>query len=177
MVIYNHYNNNIVETWYDSSNTLYSKCYDNNSEKVTVNIVFKGGRTYKYRNVLKTDFAMFRSAESNGKAFSEFIKKYECIRIADTDLEELEKYKQSLIEKTNEIQETPVKQLDCHIEFNPTTMQFGLYVGNKLVYSGIDGQVSVFGLLEAMKINVNVTETSTTDFSNNDEDADKIALE
>mgnify|MGYP003303045627 CR=1 FL=1 len=55
MIVYENYNNNIIESWYDSSNTVFSKCYDSDSETVTVNIVFKGGRTYKYRNVLKTD--------------------------------------------------------------------------------------------------------------------------
>lgn len=177
MIVYENYNNNIIESWYDSSNTVFSKCYDSDSETVTVNIVFKGGRTYKYRNVLKTDYSMFRSAGSNGKAFSEFIKKYECVRIADTDLAKLDEYKESLMAKTKEIQDTKVKSLDCSIEFNPKTMQFGLFVQDKLVYSGVEGQVSIFNLFKSMKVNAAVIETDKTEFEANDENADKIDLE
>ena len=45
MIVYNKYINNEDYTWYDSSNVIFSKCYDNNSDSKTLKIVFKDGRT------------------------------------------------------------------------------------------------------------------------------------
>lgn len=42
MIVYNKYLDNQDYTWYDSSNVLFSKCYDDpNSNTKTLKIVFK----------------------------------------------------------------------------------------------------------------------------------------
>lgn len=91
----------IDRVWYDSANVVYSECKDNNDLK-TVKVVFKKGQTYVYKKVDTNDYVMFVHGGidgSNGKALNQFIKpKYECERVADTDMihlnEELEKLKE-----------------------------------------------------------------------------------
>ena len=52
MIVYNKYLDNQDYTWYNSSNVLFSKCYDDpNSNTKTLKIVFKNGRTYIYKDV------------------------------------------------------------------------------------------------------------------------------
>ena len=52
MIVYNRYVNQEDHVWYESSNIIYSKCYDTqNSKFKSLKIVFKGGRTYLYRDV------------------------------------------------------------------------------------------------------------------------------
>lgn len=158
MIVYEHFCNGYLEAWYDSSNIIYSKCFEH-ADSVTLNIVFKGGRTYKYRSVEKNDYLMFKVAESTGVAFNEFIKKYECVRIADTNLDELDKYYQSLKDTKEEMREGKVKDIDCKVEINPSTQEFGLYVNDKLMYSGVEGQVSLFALLSVLNVGVRTEET------------------
>jgi hypothetical protein len=81
MIVYNKYTNSRDYTWYDSSNIVFSECIDTTEEEKTLKIVFKQGRTYIYRKVDVNDYLLFRNAESNGKAFNQYIKKYECVRL------------------------------------------------------------------------------------------------
>ena len=60
MIVYNKYINNEDYTWYDSSNVIFSKCYDNNSDSKTLKIVFKDGRTYLYKDVATMDYISFK---------------------------------------------------------------------------------------------------------------------
>ena len=59
-------------------------------------IVFKKGRCYLYHDVSILDYVIFREHSSQGKALNEYIKKYECERINDVNLEELENFKEKL---------------------------------------------------------------------------------
>ena len=87
MIIYNRYVNQEDHVWYDSSNIVYSKCYDTQNTKFkTLKIVFKGGRTYVYRNVDADDYIIFKTATSNGQEFNKRIKKYDAVRILNQPL-------------------------------------------------------------------------------------------
>ena len=98
MVVYNRYVNNKDHTWYDSSNVVYSLCYDNNEATKNLKIVFKNGRTYLYKNVDVNDYIGFRSGESTGKTVNQYIvKKYQGVRLPDTDMEKLDELKEEFI--------------------------------------------------------------------------------
>ena len=101
-IVYNKYINNRDHTWYDSSNVLYSVCYDTNAEKKTLKVVFKQGRTYLYKDVDVNDYLMFRNSESHGKSVNEFIvKKYKGVRLSDTTQETLDNLNDLKTEKSN----------------------------------------------------------------------------
>lgn len=157
MITYNRYVDNKDHTWYDSSNVLYSMCYDNNGNEKVLKLVFKQGRTYIYKGVDVNDYLAFKTADSNGKAFNQYIKKYEAIRIQDTDLEKLEALKDGFMnekEKTDEV----FSDLAYHISYNDATGEFALMLNGKPVYKGIEGQVSVVNLLKSMGIGFSMSE-------------------
>ena len=104
MKLYSKYENSQEFCWYDSSNIIFSKCYDNPGDCKVVKIIFKNGRTYLYKDVDVNDYIMFRDAESNGSAFTKYIKKYAATRIQDTDLSKLEELKDSFINENQELQ-------------------------------------------------------------------------
>lgn len=57
------------------SSMIQSSMYDTTTGELVVN--FNGGSTYTYNGVTNEDYNAFTSAESTGKAFNEFIRKYE----------------------------------------------------------------------------------------------------
>lgn len=149
--IYNKYIKNEDHTWYDSSNIVYSVCYDGAQTK-SLKIVFKAGRTYLYKDVSPVDYVRFRDAESNGKVFNECIKQYPCTRLDDTSLEGLEKMKQDFQSKDS------FTEYKIHIDFNNETGEFKLKINDDVVYEGIEGQVSVVNLLRSMKLEYTMSE-------------------
>lgn len=153
MKTFEKYINNIQYCWYDSSNTLFSKCYDNPGDLKVIKIIFKGGRTYLYKDVDVTDYVAFRDAASNGTAFSKYIKKYVATRIQDTDLNELAEMKSKFMDESDEIQETKISDLDYVIEYCERTGDFDLKLGDSIIYHGIEGQVSIINLFKSMGIN------------------------
>lgn len=91
------YIDNKEYVWYNSSNILYSECDDNPQSLVkNVKIVFKKGRCYLYHDVSILDYVIFREHSSQGKALNEYIKKYECEKIGDINLTELENFKEKI---------------------------------------------------------------------------------
>ena len=104
--IYSKYIKNEDHNWYDSSNIVYSVCFDGAATK-SLKIVFKGGRTYLYKDVSPVDYVRFRDAESNGKVFNEVIKQYPCTKLDDTSLEQLENMK-------NEVSKVTYRLLTCY---------------------------------------------------------------
>lgn len=152
-IIYNRYLNNVDHTWYDSSNVLYSECFDNQNINKNVKLVFKGGRTYLYKDVNADDYLQFKlTNESHGSAANKFIiKKYECVRLSDTDMETLEKFKESTIEEDNKIDES-MSNIAYHIDINDETGEFNLSINNRQLFSGIEGQVSILNLLKSLNI-------------------------
>lgn len=87
---------NLDKAWYDSSTIIYSECDDIEGELKTVRVTFKDGRTYAYKGVKVNDYLMFREHMSQGKALNSFLKKYECERIDNCNVDDIK-------EKLNEI--------------------------------------------------------------------------
>ena len=170
-IIYNKYINNRDHSWYDSSNVLYSVCYDTNAGKKTLKIVFREGRTYLYRDVDVNDYLLFRNSESHGKSVNEFIiKKYKGVRLSDTSMEELDKLKDEFINE-NKITEEAFTNLAYHMEMNGETGEFRLSLNGKPIFEGIENQVSIVRLLKSMNINYSFSEleggiTKEEDFVN-----------
>lgn len=57
------------------SSMIQSSSYDTQSLELTV--TFHGGNTYSYTGVTESDYNSFVNAESTGKGFNEYIRKYE----------------------------------------------------------------------------------------------------
>lgn len=176
MKAFEKYINNAQFCWYDSSNIIFSKCYNNEGTLKVVKIIFKNGRTYLYKDVDVEDYVKFRDAESNGQSFNKYIKKYTATRIQDTDLGKLEEMRQNFIKESNNVQETKVSDLGYSIDYCAESGEFLLKLGNKIIYSGIEGQVSIINLFKSMGFNcilnmVDKVENAT------DENEDKINIE
>lgn len=79
MLILKEYNPNtrIERAWYESSNVLYSECYDKKDELKELKVVFKqkdgSTATYLYKDVNVNDYLMFRSSDSSGKGLIKYI--------------------------------------------------------------------------------------------------------
>lgn len=157
MIIYNKYTNSRDYTWYDSSNIIFSECIDTTEEEKTLKIVFKQGRTYIYRKVDVNDYLLFRNAESNGEAFNKYIKKYECVRLPDTDLNKLEEQKNAF-QKENQVVAEAMTNLSYHMEYNQETKEFRLKLNDNVIYEGVEGHVNIMRLLKCMSINYSVSE-------------------
>lgn len=149
---YNKYINNEDHTWYDSANIVYSVCYDK-PNATSLKVVFKGGGTYLYRNVDPVDYTLFRDAESNGKAFNERIRKYDTTKLEPTDLTKL----QELKEDFSHLDTCPFHEI--HIDVNNSTGELFVFLNQKLVYQGIEGQVSAINLLKSLQRSFTIAET------------------
>lgn len=103
--ILNYYNNktHIDKVWYDSSNVLYSECDDIENDYKNVRITFNNGSTYEYKQVNVNDYMMFREDISQGKAINKFIKKYECEKLENKNIENINEELISLKEIGKEI--------------------------------------------------------------------------
>lgn len=150
--IYSKYIKNEDHNWYDSSNIVYSVCFDGATNK-SLKIVFKGGRTYLYKDVDPIDYVRFRDAESNGKVFNEVIKQYPCTKLNDTSLDELDRMKNEFIKLDHPT------EYNIHIEFNDESGEFKLKINNKTVYEGIEGQVSIINLFKSMGLEYTMSGT------------------
>ena len=176
MIIYNRYVNCEDHVWYDSSNIVYSKCYDTkNSPTRTVKIVFKQGRTYVYRNVDANDYVRFKTAESTGKAFNEFIKKYDAVRIADTDLQKLNELQETFKNELKENDEQKFGDLVYNVKVNESTGEFIIVLGEKTLFRGIEGQFSILDLLTSLNIKHTLEQVEELP-NNSDENLDKINI-
>lgn len=176
MKTYSKYENGQEFCWYDSTNTLFSKCYDIPGDLKVVKIVFKSGATYLYKNVDVNDYLAFRDSESNGHSFFKHIKNYVNVRIQDTDLGKLEEMKNKFMNETQELQETKVSELAYTIEYCDADGRFVLKLGDKTIFSGIEGNVSIIALFKSMGINCELKEVDKVD-NDTDENEDKINVE
>lgn len=153
MIIFNRYINQEDHVWYDSSNIVYSKCYDTRSGSFkTLKIVFKGGRTYVYQDVDSNDYLNFKMAKSNGNGFNQYIKKYEAVRIADTNMEDLTKLQESFKEEIKENDEQRLGDLVYNIKYIEKTGEFIIAYGDKVLFRGTEGQISIFNLFSSLNI-------------------------
>lgn len=176
MKLYSKYENGQEFCWYDSSNILFSKCYDNQGELKVVKIIFKNGRTYLYKDVDVNDYITFRDSESNGAAFNKHIKKYAPTRIQDTDLGKLEEMKSKFMGENQEIQDSKVSDLGYVIEFCDATGEFVLKLKDNIIYSGVEGNVSIVNLFKSMGINCSFKSVEKI-VNETDENEDKIRVD
>lgn len=84
----------IDEVWYESSNVIFSKfTEDKEKNSGTLEVVFKGGKRYEYKEVTYYDYLAFKRGlvdGSSGKAFNEYIiKKYKGEKLDDVSIDEL----------------------------------------------------------------------------------------
>ena len=61
--------------------------------------------------------------------------------------------RQKFIESNQEIQETKVSELGYVIEYCDETGEFVLKIGEKAIYSAVEGNVSIINLFKSMGIN------------------------
>lgn len=165
MVIYSKYIDSKLHDWYDSSNLLYSKCYDTNGPTVNLIIVFSDGRTYRYKDVDKHDFYSFKTAQSNGKAFSQFIRpKYKGERIMDTPKEKLDELRESYINMERNIEETRNSDLVYEMRYDNETGDVALYLGGRRIFRGKENEISIINLFQCMNIRYGMKEGTEEDF-------------
>lgn len=117
----------------------------------------------------------FRDAESNGIAFTKHIKQYTATRIQDTDLDKLNELKEQFINENNDLQETKVSDLGYVIEFCDKTGEFAIKLKDKVIYHGIEGQVSIINLLQSMGISCALKSVDEI-INETDENEDKIEV-
>lgn len=89
--IFNLYQNDLDRAWYSSSNIVYSECDDKENELKVLRVVFSTGRMYQYEGVNVFDYLKFRDSDSQGKAFNQYIRKYDAKRLEDADLDKIQK--------------------------------------------------------------------------------------
>lgn len=174
--ILNIYKDNVDYTWYDSSNVLYSECYDKDNDLKDLKIVFKGGRSYLYEKIDVNDYLMFRSDLSQGKALNKYIivkdvngnPKHNVVRLPDTDLNELENSRLMIIEERNK----PVEETNntiYHVELDESNGNVKLLFEDKVVFEGIENKISIFQLLKALNIRTDITKVEIPNLNSNDE--------
>lgn len=176
MVIFSRYVNQEEHVWYDSSNIIYTKCYDTKDSLMkTLKVVFKGGRTYVY-HVDANEYLQFKMSASNGKAFNELIKKYQAVRIADTSIEELNKLQESFKEELKENDEQKIGDLVYTIKVNEANGEFIINLGDRTLFRGFEGNFSVLNLFTSLNLKFKMESVDELP-NNSDEDKEEIVVE
>lgn len=177
MIVFNRYVNQEDHTWYDSSNVVYSKCYDTQSSKFkTLKIVFKGGRTYLYKDVDADHYMQFKTAQSNGEAFNKYIKPYKAVRITDTDMQKLNELQESFKEEKKEIDEQKLGDLVYRIQVDEKTGEFIILMGEKILFRGIEGQFSILNLFTSLNFKYILQQVDELP-NDSDENLDEIKID
>lgn len=88
--LFKYYNDDLEKVWYQSSNIKYSEIDDKDNSLKVLRIVFNGGTMYQYEDVDVYDYLKFRDADSQGKAFAQYIRKYKCEKLEAPDLKAIE---------------------------------------------------------------------------------------
>lgn len=144
---YRKYIMSVDHCWYDSSNILYSECFDTQDDSPRdVKIVFKGGRTYLYKDVDAATYTLFRDSASQGSVFQTTIKNYPYERMEDVPTEGLERMKAEFQEM--ERQDERVVTLSINNE----TGEFVIKVNGVPMFEGMEGKVSVVNLFASLGI-------------------------
>ena len=147
------YINKIDHVWYDSSNVIYSACYDSDKPTKMLKIVFKGGRTYLYKDVDMNDYIMFaRGGESTGEAVNKYIvKKYKGVRLSDTDLDALEQMRINCGEEDAMIEQS-LSNLAYELQIDNKSGLFRLNLNGHTIFEGEECKFSIMRLFNAMHI-------------------------
>lgn len=158
----------VEKCWYDSTNIIYSECFDYENEYKDLNIVFKEGRTYLYKKINVNDYVAFRNATSQGSALSKYITKkengkplYECVRLSDKNLAELEEKRKELIKENNEsLPKTKEEVLTFEVDsYNNSLIIYD--ENNNEVYKTESDSIGrpeakmIFDILDILKVNFN----------------------
>ena len=138
--------------------------------------MFKGGRTYVYRDVDANDYLLFKQSESNGQGFNKWIKKYKAVRIADTDMEKLNELKESFSDEVKENEDTKLGDLCYHIKVDEKTGEFIIVLGDKTLFRGIEGNFSILNLFSSLNIKYILQQVEELP-NESDENLDKISFE
>lgn len=177
MIEYNKYINNEDYTWYNSSNIIFSKCYDNNIDTKTLKLVFKNGRTYVYKDVNVADYVNFKNAQSNGEAVNKYIiKKYQGVRISDTDIEQLNNLRKTFTDEETEVDNTQFSNLVYHLDMCEKTGEFNLKLNDKVIFYGIEDNFSILNLFKSMNLKYSWNCVDEI-IKKSDENEDKINIE
>lgn len=173
------YINNVEHIWYDSSNLVYSACYNGPRQEKTLKVVFKNGRTYIYKDVDINDYMAYtRTFSSNGSAFNTYIvKKYKGVRVSDTDEAKLEELRKIFAAEDKKIEDA-LSPLSYVLEINDKTGEFRLVLDGKPIYEGVEGQVSIVNLLSSMHVQYATKEIETPLVTEEDfiQNIDKLEL-
>lgn len=161
-VILESYKDRVDKVWYDSSNVVYSECYDYENALKDLKVVFKEGRTYLYKSVNVNDYVLFKRDLSQGKALHKYIiKNYEGLRLSDIDMNELEQKKQLILKEKQEEQslnkneeEASLKKNETlyHIIYDKETEEVILQENGKDIFKGINGEIDLFQVIQALGI-------------------------
>lgn len=151
MVTYSKYIANTEYNWYDSSNVICSIYHDYpNSPYKDLELIFKGGRTYLYKNISPIDYDMFKSTTSTGEGFHNIIKKkYESIKQNDIDIKILDE----MMEKYKALDENGIN--DLFLTLNDSTGEFEIKSNDILLFKGVERQFSIVDLFKALNIKYN----------------------
>jgi hypothetical protein len=108
----------VVKALYDSSNILAS-----NWNGADLTVIFKRGASYTYKNVSKTDYIRFETADSQGAVLNAKIKSYLVEQNAPVDeatiISEIENSKQDVITKFEEGMVEYMRLISTAYETNP----------------------------------------------------------
>jgi len=90
---------NTIESYYDSSNVLKSIYHENTAD---LDVVFKRGAVYRYRNLPHSTLLEFEKAESQGKFLNQKIKdKFLSTKVVNVNTQQLLEHIQLLKEEKN----------------------------------------------------------------------------
>jgi|TARA_R110002012_G_scaffold26763_8_gene86701 hypothetical protein len=90
---------NTIESYYNSSNVLKSIYHEGTAD---LDVVFKSGAVYRYRNVPPTVLIEFEHSKSQGKFLNKKIRdNYSSTKVVNVNTQQLIEHIQMLIEEKN----------------------------------------------------------------------------
>lgn len=136
-------NENVIKAFYQSSNILASTYNETTKD---LNIVFKKGNSYTYRNVETKDYFRFETSESQGETFNKYIKQYPFIKGESIDVN-------LITEEVNKIKEEEINGFEITIINNLKTIVNDYSEHSKLNYKLLNDNELLFNKLKELKAN------------------------
>lgn len=136
-------NENVIKAFYQSSNILASTYNETTKD---LNIVFKKGNSYTYRNVETKDYFRFETSESQGETFNKYIKQYPFIKGESIDVN-------LITEEVNKIKEEEINGFEITIINNLKTIVNDYSERSKLNYKLLNDNELLFNKLKELKAN------------------------
>ena len=107
--------------------------------------------------------------------FNKWIKKYDAVRIADTDIGKLADLQETFKDELQENDEQKLGDLVYTIKVNEKTGEFVITLGDKTLFRGIEGQFSILNLFSSLNIK-HILQTVDDLPNDSDEKLDEIKL-